>query len=289
MTSYDVYEELLRKHLGSSYTVKSIKHVVGGCINTTLRIDTQTDSFFIKENSVSESDLLEKERLGLAYLKAHSPLMVPGVLGSGQTSSKVYLILEWVEKNPTGHEFWETFGQGLAEQHSVRTQDFGFEHNNHIGRLPQSNKWKSKWSDFFINERLLPQLKLATGSHMIDATTLKQFELLFDKLDSLVPNDSPSLLHGDLWSGNFISGKGSQAYLIDPSVHYGHRETELAFTTMFGGFDQAFYEAYKETYPLEQGFKDRIEIHNLYPLLVHVNLFGPSYLSGVISTLKRYS
>ena len=117
---------------------------------------------------------------------------------------------------------------------------------------------------------------------------LRNFEKLFSVLQNLIPEASPSLLHGDLWSGNFMCGEDGEAVIFDPAVYYGHREIELAFTQMFGGFDKSFYSAYNEEFPLLPGFDDRVDLYNLYPLLVHLNLFGQSYLSGITQTLSRY-
>lgn len=185
--------------------------------------------------------------------------------------------------------FWIEFGHLLADLHKRSADHFGFEYNNFIGRLHQKNGQHKDWVDFFRKERLIPQIEMAYDAHHIDSKVQGQFEILFTKLNTLVPPEAPSLVHGDLWSGNFLVSSDSRPVLIDPATHYGHRETELAFTHLFGGFDQLFYKSYQECYPLSPGFEERIEIHNLYPLLVHLNLFGAAYLSGIRNTLNKFT
>ncbi len=289
MNDESFYVKTFRHHFGSEMIIENVSPVPGGCINKTSKVTTNQGVFFIKVNSLDQSDLFHKEQLGLLTLKQKSTLGIPEVIGLGSSNGNSYLILEWIEKGIANGSFWDKFGQRLGLQHKVSSSQFGLDHDNHIGSLPQANNSHESWTDFFIEERLKPQLEMAHNSGLIGSSILTQFDILFTKLEPLVPDEPPSLLHGDLWSGNFLCGQGPEPYIFDPAVYFGHRETELAFTTMFGGFDQQFYSAYSEEYPIKPGFQDRIEIHNLYPLLVHVNLFGPSYLSGVERTLKRFT
>ncbi len=282
------YSEAIENSFGSDISVKNISPVGGGCINQTSKITTNLGPYFIKVNAVDQLNLFQKEKRGLEILKEKSTLGVPNIYGVGSSGSGSYLILEWIEKGVANTDFWHQFGRQLGIQHKESSSQFGLEHDNHIGRLPQSNRFHQSWSEFFVQERLEPQLAVAERSGMIGKTVRNQFSILYKKLNHLIPKEHSSLLHGDLWSGNFLCGSTSSPYIFDPAVYYGHRETELAFTTMFGGFDHNFYSAYSEEFPLEPGFDERIEIHNLYPLLVHVNLFGQSYLSGILNTLKRH-
>ncbi len=284
-------EDFFRKVLlvvNNSQLITSVP-VGGGCINHAAKLTTGIGSYFIKWNSLEEADLFKKEAKDLSLLREKAEVKIPEVLSHGQEGDKAYLLLEWIDTGYTSNDFWEIFGQKLARMHKCHSADFGLNYNNHIGKLKQSNKQHKSWSDFFISERLEPQLKLASNNRLIDSETLSSFNLLFKELENLIPQEQPSLIHGDLWSGNFLVDQANEPVLIDPAVHFGHRETELSFTHLFGGFDSKFYQAYDEEFPLEPGFEDRIDIHNLYPLLVHVNLFGSSYLSGIKQTLKRFA
>ena len=287
---YDNFiDQILKKHFSEDVKFKSKSSVSGGCINSAFKISTSSAVFFLKWNDESLKEMFASEARGLLILHQNSGLKIPKPLGKGMLDGKSYLLTEWIEKGVPAVDFWKSFGTGLADQHRKSDLQFGLDHNNFIGSLRQSNTKHNSWHDFFVNERLLPQIKLASAKGLISSELSKQFDSLFDKLEKLVPEEPPALLHGDLWSGNFMIYESGKAAIFDPAVHYGHRETELAFTTLFGGFSPEFYKYYNESYPLEKGFEERIDIHNLYPLLVHVNLFGTSYLNGIKQTLKRYS
>lgn len=274
-----------------SPNAKLIKHspVGGGCINNAVKLETSQGSFFIKWNEASDDKLFLAEAKGLSLLDTNGSIRVPHVFGNGVRENKAYLLLEWIDSGYSSAQFWEEFGTHLATLHQTTFNHFGLDHNNFIGRLPQSNAYHNTWAEFFVVERVEPQLRLASEKHLIDKKTIQGFDALFQRIENLIPVEPSAFLHGDLWSGNFLVDGNSKPVIIDPAVYYGHRETELAFTYLFGGFDHIFYEAYKLHYPLEEGFDQRIDIHNLYPLLVHVNLFGTSYLSGITQTLKRFT
>ena len=193
-----------------------------------------------------------------------------------------------MEQSQPENNFWENFGRGLAKLHKTTSDYFVLDHNNYIGSLTQSNRKRDNWIDFFVEERLGFQLKLARDSHLIDSGVLSAAEGLFNRLNEIIPKEQSSLLHGDLWSGNFMLGDQGEACLIDPAVYYGHREMDIAMTKLFGGFDHQFYEAYNQEFPMEKGWEQRMDICNLYPLLVHVNLFGGGYVSQLTSILKRF-
>lgn len=283
----DFFEEVVQDYAKTA-TVLSASIVSGGCINNTYKLETSEGPLFLKWNSDSSRPMFECEKKGLDLLAKHSSTSTPNVLSCGQISNKSYLLLEWIEKGAQSSDFWKDFALNLASQHKVASPQFGLDHDNFIGSLEQPNKQHSTWHEFFINQRLKPQLKLAESKNLIDKTHLSRFETLFSKLESLIPKEASALLHGDLWSGNFMCGADGKAVIFDPSVHFGHRETELSFTKLFGGFSPEFYTEYESNFPLKSGFEERVDIHNLYPLLVHVNLFGPSYLSGINQTLKRF-
>jgi fructosamine-3-kinase len=185
--------------------------------------------------------------------------------------------------------YWEDFGHQLALMH-LNSSDMGhgLGYTNYLGAAEQKNDWNLNGVRFFIENRLKHQIEIAVYHRKIDLDIENKFNSLFEKLPELIPNETSSLLHGDLWSGNAMVNAVGQVVLVDPSCYYGLREAELAFTTMFGGFDKTFYEAYHEAYPIEKGFHERIPIYNLYPLMVHVNLFGEGYVPAVQKILNSY-
>ena len=157
-----------------------------------------------------------------------------------------------------------------------------------MGALQQTNTFTRSWTEFFIHHRLVPQINLAIGKAHLGKEDRARFEILFKKIDTIFDTGKPSLLHGDLWSGNFVCNDRSLPVLIDPAVYFGHRSMDLAMTTLFGGFDKIFYDAYQYHFPLPSNYSEQWELCNLYPLLIHLNLFGKGYLGDIRSILKRF-
>jgi fructosamine-3-kinase len=213
---------------------------------------------------------------------------VPEVFGFGEVGSRRFLIQQFISKREPRHDFWIDFGEKLAILHGISQPKYGLDVDNHIGRLHQKNDLLDDWTEFFIHNRLEFQLSLAQANGLVDLSLIDNFRKLYDLLPEMLVSSSPSLLHGDLWSGNFMTGSKGTACIYDPAVYFGNREIELSFTKLFGGFDHRFYEAYFGSYPVEPGFDERADLYNLYPLLVHVNLFGRSYLTGIEHTIRRY-
>ena len=248
--------------------------VGGGSINNAYKVTTSKEVFFIKTYK-GIKDFFEAEAKGLELLRNACELVIPEVIGYGETGGLNFLVLKFIESGVRQRHFWQSFGHKLAAQHNHSNPQFGLGYNNYIGSLTQQNTYTSNWIDFFINQRIVPQLQLAKKANLMPVQILNQFENLFKKLNSLLPQLSPSLAHGDLWSGNFIVGNNGEPVLIDPAAYYGNREMELAYTRLFGGFDEEFYAAYSEVFPLTKDFyREREDIYNLYHLLVHLNLFG---------------
>jgi fructosamine-3-kinase len=225
--------------------------------------------------------MFEAEAHGLNLLADKGLITIPHVIKYGCNDGKAYLLLEFIQSAYRQKHYWKSLGEQLAKLHRNTHGSFGLHFNNFIGALPQSNECMPSWIDFFVEKRLKVQAGLAYYNGLVGKDLLKKFERLYEKLPSILPEEQPALLHGDLWSGNVMVNSEGLPCLIDPAVYYGNREIELAFTQLFGGFDDDFYQAYQATFPLLPDFDERIEIYNLYPLLVHVNLFGRSYLSGV--------
>ena len=281
--------ERLSAHCGGPVDIEEAFAVGGGSINEAWRLESDAGRFFLKTNSADRfPSLFAAEADGLQRLRQAGPLPVPQVIAHGEDHDDSYLLLEWVESGPRGADFWEAFGRGLARLHRHTQAHFGLERDNYIGSLVQRNTPESDWPSFFIHQRLEPQLKMARDRKRVEAGTAFRFERLFHRLDHLFPAGPPALLHGDLWSGNFLCNSAGQPVLIDPAAYYGHREMDLAMTRLFGGFDDALYTAYHAEWPLEPGWEERADLCNLYPLLVHVTLFGGGYLAQVEAVLRRY-
>lgn len=282
------FQSIIESETGHYYQIISIDAIAGGDINEAYKVTTHQKAFFIKTNTPQISDMFQKEALGIELLRESKTIVTPHVIGHGTAHNKPYILQEFISKGYQKPDFWETFGQQLANLHRVTQPQFGLDHHNYIGRLHQSNTLTDSWTDFFIHQRLIPQLELAQSHNLIEPTLRSHFEQLFTKLDTILPTYPPSLLHGDLWSGNFMINETGEPCIFDPAVYFGNREIEIAFTRLFGGFDSTFYHSYQNCLPLETGFEERIPIYNLYPLLVHVNLFGPSYLSGIKQTIGQF-
>jgi protein-ribulosamine 3-kinase len=263
--------------------------VPGGDINQVYRLKTNSGQYLIKINSASRfPDMFIKEADGLAIIANTGAVNVPQAIALGEAAGYSFLLMDWVEAGQSGNAGMAKLGEGLANLHRNTLVLFGFGEDNYIGSLHQSNRIHGEWSDFYIEERLDPLLKMAVDSGMLEPADTRQFERLYAKLPELFEPESPALLHGDLWSGNFIIDKNNRPYLIDPAVYYGHREMDIAMTMLFGGFRAAFYDAYQYHYPLAKGFEQRLKLWSLYPLLVHVNLFGGGYVQQLRSYLGTY-
>lgn len=263
--------------------------VSGGSINKAVKLSTDKGDLFLKWNRDAPDDFFEKEAEGLVHLRtAKSDIIIPDVIAVAQPKKKLpgFLLMEFINKYSTGDSF--QFGAELARLHQTKTETFGLDEDNYIGSLPQRNHRHKRWDSFFIEERINPQLKMAVDSGKMDVEILSNWGQLSSQLKNLLPPCEPSLLHGDLWSGNYLFNAAGKAVLIDPAIYYGHPEMDLAFSKMFGGFSQDFYNGYESVQPLEPDFDDRKDIYNLYPLLVHVNLFGGGYINQAVQFLKQF-
>lgn len=269
--------------------IASTKMLSGGSINEAVKVEAGEGEYFLKWNSTSPKDFFEKEAEGLKRLKnAGSGIRIPEVIAAEQPESNRpgFLLMEFISAGSGGDA--HLFGEQLAALHKSKEEAFGLDHDNFIGILPQSNRRHDTWISFFSEERISPQLKMAYDSGKLDRASEKGWKGLRSRLDSMMPPAKPSLLHGDLWGGNYLFDRQGRAVLIDPAIYYGHPEMDLAFSKMFGGFDRKFYEGYRSVSPQEPGFSDRMPVYNLYPLLVHVNLFGGHYTSQAARLLKKY-
>ena len=265
--------------------LRAYEKIYGGDINETYRLAMTDKDYFIKINSAAQSDMFEKEALGLKLLEESQSFIIPRVYQTGTFENQSYLLMQYIESLTSGSNP-QDFARRLAEMHRSTQSYFGLDTDNYIGRLPQINKKTDNWVDFYIQNRLQFQIELA--GELIPDGMRKDFEKLYRKLPELLPTEKPSLLHGDLWNGNYFYNLQGQAVVFDPAVHYGHREVDLAMMSLFGGFEKDIYYMYNELFPLEKGWKERLKIYQLYPLLVHVNLFGASYLTSIQQILKEF-
>ena len=272
-------------------SIISSQQVSGGSINQAAKVTLgDKTSCFLKWNISADPHMFIVEEKGLELLKsADTNLRIPSVLATGQTDEGTgFFLQQFISEGRAQPNSASDFGRGLAQLHKHHNETYGLDHDNFIGRLPQSNTPHENWIDFFIQERMKPQLQMATDSGKLGSDTASSFKRMYKKLPDIFPDEPPSLLHGDLWGGNYFFDQEGKATIYDPAVYYGHREIELAFTHLFGGFPTNFYDAYEEAYPLSSGFSQRKDIYNLYPLLVHTNLFGGSYARQVEGIIRQF-
>lgn len=265
-----------------------LKNVSGGCINTCFELRIQEQQFFLKVNrSADYPGMFDAEYKGLSLLRASRTFTVPEPLLAVVSGNSQYLLMRFIERGQPGEDYFFSAGRLLAQLHCHHAEKFGLDHDNYIGSLKQANAYHESFSEFFICTRIEPMLKMAIDSGRAEQSITRSFNNFFSRLSELVPFEKPSLLHGDLWSGNMMCSDRGPA-VFDPAVYYGHREADLAMTKLFGGFDEEFYEGYESVFPLEKNWRERTDLFNLYPLLVHVNLFGGGYLQEVKNIIRKF-
>lgn len=263
--------------------------VPGGDINQAFLLETNQGKFLIKVNAaIYGLDMFEKEARGLLHLAGTKALRVPMPLFDGKYHQEIFFVMEYIESGTASEDYWELFGKGIAELHNHSNTDYGFEHNNFIGSLAQLNNKHNTWVDFYAHERLIPLAKKANKKGVLENEHVDAIESLSSKLSSIFPKDKPALLHGDLWSGNFMVDQNGSPVVFDPAVYYGNREMDIAMSLLFGGFDNRFYAAYQHYNPLQTGWEERLNLCQLYPLLVHLTLFGGGYHEKVVNIIKQY-
>lgn len=274
-------------------TVRREEPVGGGSISSAsvLHLSDGT-SLFLKKNCRGPGDLFVQEVRGLLALHATGGPRVPRPVALFSDSSCAYFLMEYIETGRKSSSFFRRFGARLATMHRENRQTHcGFEADNHIGATPQKNRREKDWHQFFREHRLMYQVHLARERGFLDSTACTLAERLGNRLRELLPppdDHRPSILHGDLWGGNYLVDSRGEAVLIDPAVYYGHREADLAMTELFGGFGAQFYQGYTDEWPLEPGYSSRRDIYNLYHLLNHLNLFGMSYAGSCLAVLQRF-
>jgi fructosamine-3-kinase len=271
--------------------ILSVVPVGGGCIHQTFQLKTDHSdypSLFLKLNTREKAPLLHAEYEGLQLLLGTQRINVPSLYDFQVGEDYAYLLMEYLPPAFPNPSFWMELATQLVGLHRCTSEFFGLPIDNYIGTLPQRNRPTSSWVEFYVENRLFPLVKMAREKGIFDRGQVQRFERLATRLENLFPEEHPSLLHGDLWNGNIYASKRG-AYFLDPAPYYGHREMDLAFSTLFGGFSPLFYQTYQSLYPLEPNFEERKPLYNLYYLLVHLLLFGHGYYSAVMEIVKRWT
>lgn len=282
---------------GNGVKVTGADPVSGGDINRAYRLRmTDGTSLFMKANDRQNESFFTAEAAGLEAIARTGAVGTPKVFCSGTDEARggySFLLMEYIQAAGRAKHYWETFARELAAMHRAPADGlaaggkYGFGQDNYIGKRVQRNTANDSWTYFFRDCRLEPQFRHAT--HYFSAADLKRIDRLLTHLDEfLVEPAHPSLLHGDLWSGNVIMGNDGKAWMIDPAVYVGHAEADLAMTELFGGFPPAFYEAYREEGVIQAGYEQRRDLYNLYQLLNHLNMFGQSYYPSVRRIVEKY-
>lgn len=279
MTLPAVLIAAIEQHCGAQ--IAAVAPVGGGCISNTARLELVSgEPVFLKWSADHPAALFREEARSLKAIAATRTVRVPAVMEQGAHDGYAWLLLEWLEPGSTSRRSQSLMGEQLAAMHQHFGERCGWEADNFIGSLPQSNRRGECWPDFWRDERLLPQLTLA-GQYLgaAELGRLERLAMQSAELLGAIEDEPPSLLHGDLWSGNLHIMAGGAPALLDPASYYGHREVDLAMSRLFGGFTNDFYTAYERAWPCRPGLEKRLLVYQLYYLLVHVNLFGGGYTS----------
>lgn len=290
MSQLNELNEAVRAILRKELEIENLRSVGGGSINRAYALKTSAGDFFLKANNEPMANaMFEAEIDGLASLREASSFVIPEVYGALEHKNTAYLLMDLIDSAAMQPGYWQELGNNLADLHRVVNDEFGYHRANFIGSLPQTNHAALNWGEFFIHQRMMPMIRRARDRGLVDLSFVSKFEKAMPAVVSEMPVEPASLVHGDLWSGNLIVDANGQPTIIDPAVYFGHREMDLAFSQMFGGFSQEFYDSYNEAYPLESGFSRRVDLYNLYPYLVHLNLFGRSYFGHIEQTIKKFT
>ncbi len=278
--------EQISRVTGEKFQIDDRRSVSGGCINQGYALTGNNCTYFVKINQASQEQMFEAEALGLKQMLATQTIRVPKPICWGVADRSSYIVLEWLEFNRGSSQSWEEMGGQLAFMHKAGgSSQFGWERNNTIGSTPQINTWTSDWAEFFAEYRIGYQLKLAKrrGGNFPDWSRV--VAAVREHLTDIQPQ--PSLVHGDLWSGNAAVTASGEPVILDPATYYGDREVDIAMTELFGGFPAAFYRGYNQVWPLDEGYQQRKTLYNLYHILNHFNLFGGGYGSQASRMIEQ--
>jgi fructosamine-3-kinase len=273
---------------GGDFAVRKCRAIGGGCINSTHLVEDAARRFFVKLNRVSGLAMFEAEADGLREIAATGVIRVPNPVCAGAAADSAFLVLEYIDFSSGRKGRAEDLGRQLADMHRVSASQYGWRRDNMIGSTPQINTPADNWPEFWRDRRLGRQLALA-ASNGYGGALQRKGERLLARLDGFFSGYAPlpSLLHGDLWGGNYAYAATGEPVIFDPAVYYGDRETDLAMTELFGGFPAAFHAAYREAFPLDSGYPMRKALYNLYHILNHLNMFGEGYLGQAEGMIEK--
>jgi len=265
------------------------QEVHGGDINKTYCLYTTQEKYFLKLNSNhSFPAMFQQEADGLEALRNNCSLVVPEVIKYGVVHDRQWLLLQWIEKGTVNKNTMHQFGTALANMHQTPQPGFGWHSDNYIGSLQQVNKQYNNWFECYTHNRIIPLVKTLFDKQIFSKQDADHAAAFCKHSTVLFPEEPPALLHGDLWSGNYLINTDGMAVIFDPAVYCGHREMDLGMTKLFGGFSEQFYDAYHDACPLENGWQKRLPLTQLYPLLVHAVLFGGHYVSGARDIMRKF-
>lgn len=279
-------EQQIEKVTGSRFRIHGNQSLGGGCINSAFRVSDRERSYFIKTNDVRHAYMFEAEAEALREMSSSNTVRVPEPVCYGEYGDQSYVVMEYLELG--GSADMAEFGRQLAAMHQVTADRFGWHIDNTIGSTPQPNSPADNWVEFWREQRLGFQLQTAAGNdyggelQRLGERLLAEMPALFTTHDPV-----PSMLHGDLWGGNYGALRDGTPVTFDPAFYYGDREADLAMTTLFGGFGGQFYAAYNEAWPLDDGYELRKNFYNIYHIINHLNLFGGGYHGQAISMIER--
>lgn len=283
----DIFQQIAVA-INQPFNPTSLSAINGGDINQAYLLKSNGLKVFVKLNQVSRLSMFEAELQALLEMQASDTLRIPKPLCCGTSGTNAFIAMEYISFGSANSTSQRLLGEQLAAMHRITAKHFGWQRNNTIGSTIQLNEQSDDWVSFWCDQRIDLQLKLLNqGGHQGAIQSLGQ--QLLDALPTLLAghNPSPSMLHGDLWSGNVAFDVQGQPVIYDPAFYYGDRETDIAMTELFGGFSAEFYAAYQATYPLDNGYEQRNKIYNLYHILNHSNLFGGHYVTQAVGMMRQ--
>ncbi|MBV5259653.1 fructosamine kinase family protein [Synechococcus moorigangaii CMS01] len=285
-TSLEAIATHISETTGRTFAIEQQRSVGGGCINQGFCLQGADQQYFVKLNRPNQTEMFAAEALALQQMEATQTIRVPRPICWGQTQNNSYIVLEWLNLGGSGNQAWQVMGQQLAALHRLGTApQFGWDRHNTIGSTPQINDWQDNWAIFWAEQRIGYQLRLARRN----GGDFPEPQRVIDRVHHLLQEHQPqpSLVHGDLWSGNAAVTAAGEPMIFDPAAYYGDREVDIAMTELFGGFPGSFYQGYNAAWPLDSGYGDRRDLYNLYHVLNHFNLFGGGYGSQANRMIQR--